>query len=40
MGIQALAEKRLPLYETWCNCAIQMEAKPELTAARIREAVG
>jgi shikimate dehydrogenase len=39
VGIQALAEQRLPLYETWSDCAIQVEAKPELTAARIQEAV-
>jgi shikimate dehydrogenase len=40
VGIQALAEQRLPLYETWSDCAVQVEAKPELTAARIQEAVG
>jgi len=39
-GIQALAEQRLPLYETWSDCIIQVEAKPELTAARIQEAAG
>jgi len=39
VGIQALAEQRLPLYETWSDCAIQVEAKPELTAARIQEAI-
>jgi shikimate dehydrogenase len=40
VGIQALAEQRLPLYEAWSDCTIQVEAKPELTAARIQEAVG
>jgi shikimate dehydrogenase len=40
VGIHALAEQRLPLYETWSDCAIQVDAKPELTAARIRGAVG
>jgi shikimate dehydrogenase len=38
VGIQALAEKRLPLYETWSDCAVQVEAKPEQTAARIQDA--
>jgi shikimate dehydrogenase len=40
VGVQALAEQRLPLYETWSDCAVQVEAKPEQTAARIQEAVG
>jgi shikimate dehydrogenase len=39
MGIQALADKRLPLYEAWSNFAVQVEAKPEQTAARIEEVV-
>jgi len=39
MGIQALAEKRLPLYEAWSDFAVQVEAKPEQTAARIEEVV-
>jgi shikimate dehydrogenase len=39
IGIQALANKRLPLYEAWSDCAVQVEAKPEQTAARIEEAV-
>jgi len=38
-GVQALAGQRLPLYETWSDCIIQVEAKPELTAARIQEAI-
>jgi shikimate dehydrogenase len=40
MGIHVLAEQRLPLYEMWNDCVIQVEARPELTAARIQEAVG
>jgi len=36
-GIQALAEKRLPLYEAWSDYAVQVQAKPEQTAARIEE---
>jgi shikimate dehydrogenase len=40
VGIQALAEQRLPLYETWSDCVVQVEAKPEQTAARIQESVG
>jgi len=39
MGIQALAEKRLPLYEAWGDLAVQVEAKPEQTAAKIQEVV-
>jgi len=39
VGIQALAEKRLPLYEAWSDCAVQVEAKPEQTAARIEEVI-
>jgi shikimate dehydrogenase len=39
MGIQALAERRLPLYEAWSDCAVWVEAAPELTAARILEAI-
>jgi len=38
-GVQALAEQRLQLYETWSDCAVQVEAKPELTAVRIQEAI-
>jgi hypothetical protein len=40
VGIHVLAEQRLPLYEMWSDCIIQVEARPELTAARIQEAVG
>ena len=39
VGIQALAEKRLPLYEAWSDYAVQVEAKPEQTAALIEEVV-
>jgi shikimate dehydrogenase len=39
IGIQALANKRLPLYEAWSDHAVQVEAKPEQTAARIEEVV-
>jgi shikimate dehydrogenase len=39
VGIQALAEKRLPLYEAWSDCAVQVGAEPEQTAARIEEAI-
>jgi len=38
-GIQALAEKRLPLYEAWSDYAVQVEAKPEQTAAKIEEVI-
>jgi shikimate dehydrogenase len=39
VGIQALAEKRLPLYEAWSDSAVQVGANPEQTAALIEEAV-
>jgi len=39
VGIQALAEQRLPLYETWSDCAVQVEAKPEQTAASVQKAI-
>jgi shikimate dehydrogenase len=39
IGIQALAEKRLPLYKAWSDYAVQVEAKPEQTAARIEEVI-
>jgi len=39
IGIQALADKRLSLYEAWSDFAVQVEAKPEQTAARIEEVV-
>jgi shikimate dehydrogenase len=40
MGIGALAEQRLPLYEAWSDCAVCVEAEPELTVTRILEAIG
>jgi shikimate dehydrogenase len=39
VGIQALAEKRLPLYEAWSDCSVQVGAKPEQTATLIEEAI-
>jgi len=39
IGIQALAEQRLPLYEAWSDCAVQVKAKPEQTAASIQNAI-
>jgi len=39
VGIQALADKRLPLYEAWSDCSVQVGAKPEQTAALIEEAI-
>ena len=38
-GIAAIAEKRLPLYEAWCDCAVQADDNPELTINRIMEAI-
>jgi len=37
VGIQALAVKRLPLYESWSDFAVRVEATPGQTAARIEE---
>ena len=39
IGVTALAEQRLPLYEAWCDCAVQVEAGSDETAARIIEAM-
>jgi len=39
VGVQVLAEQRLPLYDTWSDCAVQVEAKPEQTAASIQKAI-
>jgi shikimate dehydrogenase len=39
IGIQALADKRLPLYDAWSDFAVQVEAKPDQTAVRIEEVV-
>jgi len=38
-GIQTLAKQRLPLYEAWSDCVIQVESEPERTALRIQEAI-
>jgi len=40
VGVHVLAEQRLPLYETWSDCVVKVEARPELTAARIQETIG
>ena len=39
LGIQALAQQRLPLYEAWSDHIIAVAAAPELTARRIEEAI-
>jgi shikimate dehydrogenase len=39
VGVHALAEQRLPLYESWSDCAVQVEARPEQTAASIQKAI-
>jgi len=39
LGIEALAEKRLPLYEAWSDCYVEVEAGPERTAMRILEVI-
>ena len=39
MGIQALAEQRLPLYEAWSDRAVKVEDTPEQTAARVLEVI-
>jgi shikimate dehydrogenase len=39
IGVKTLAEQRLPLYEAWCNCAVAVEANPELTTMRILETI-
>jgi shikimate dehydrogenase len=38
-GVEALAGQRLPLYEAWSDCAVEVEADPEQTAARIMERI-
>ena len=38
-GIQILAERRLPLYEDWSDCAIPVGTNPKQTAAQILEAI-
>jgi len=39
IGIETLAKQRLPLYEAWSDIIIEVEASPELTAARILKAI-
>ena len=39
IGVQALAEQRLPLYEAWSDRIVPVEARPELTTMRILEAI-
>ena len=39
VGIQTLAEQRLPLYEAWSDCVIQVEAELERTVARTVEVI-
>ena len=39
VGIQALAKQRLPLYEVWSDCTVEVEAEPERTAMRILETI-
>ena len=38
-GVAVLAQKRLPLYEAWCDRAVQVGPSPKVTAARIMEAL-
>jgi shikimate dehydrogenase len=38
-GIQTLAKQRLPLYETWSDCIVAVEANPELTTKCIIETI-
>ena len=37
VGIQTLAEKRLPFYEAWSDLVVQADAEPERSAAQISE---
>jgi shikimate dehydrogenase len=39
VGIKALAERRLPLYEAWSDRVIQVNAEPERTVTRILEVI-
>jgi shikimate dehydrogenase len=39
IGIQALAAQRLPLYEAWSDCVIQVGAEPKQTATLIEEQI-
>ena len=38
-GVQTLAAQRLPLYEAWSDCTVKTQVDPELTAAKILEAI-
>jgi len=38
-GIPTLAERRLPLYEAWSDCVVEVDAEPERTLARILEVI-
>ena len=40
LGVQTLAEQRLPLYKAWSDYIVQVEPSPDRTAARILEAIG
>jgi shikimate dehydrogenase len=39
VGIQALAQQRLPLYEAWSDHIVPVEADPQQTATKIMEAI-
>jgi shikimate dehydrogenase len=39
VGLETLAEQRLPLYEAWSDCAVTVGANPQSTAALIQEAI-
>ena len=36
-GIEALAAKRMPLYQTWADYVVQSQDTPMNTAAQIRD---
>ncbi len=40
VGVAALAEKRLPLYEAWSDCAVAVSDDAEHTAREIMRAIG
>jgi len=37
IGVETLAKQRLPLYEAWSDCAVQVESNSKQTTARIME---
>jgi len=39
VGIETLAEQRLPLYDMWCDCAVEAESDAKQTAVRILEGI-